>query len=348
MTGVRLPEYGKVPPQAWVGCFLLSILSLPAAGETGMCRIPGGEFSMGDHYGQGWRDEQPVHRLHVGEFLMDKYEATNEDVRRVMQWALDGKQIRANAVTVRNVTGQRQELLDIDDWSSEITFEKGRFLLHPGRGGFPCGEITWYGALAYCNFRSEMEGLETCIDFADWSCAFTNKGYRLPTEAEWEKAARGGLTGHHYPWKGAGKTYRQHFDGAKANYWGSGDPFERREGNAFSSPVGYYAGKQKPRGRDMANGYGLYDMAGNVWEWCWDRYDPDWYTREAATVADTSGPASGSTRVRRGGSWLSGNREAGKKDAKHGLAWHLRCANRADCEPGRGRYHIGFRCVRRP
>ena len=90
-------------------------------------------------------------------------------------------------------------------------------------------------------------------------------GYRLPTEAEWEKAARGGVAKCNYPWGNS-------IDGSKANYQGSGDPFD--DG---TTPVGYYNGNQVFRGQrrmdDMQNGFGLYDMAGNVYEWCWDWYD---------------------------------------------------------------------------
>jgi formylglycine-generating enzyme required for sulfatase activity len=230
---------------------------------------------------------------------MQSTEVTNDQMAAALQWAYDkGGRITVSSWSVRNVESDR-ELLDLDASECRITWNATteRFELKAAKGaGYPCVEVSWYGAAAYCNYRSEMEGLTPCYDLSDWSCDFGANGYRLPTEAEWAKAARGGLIGKRFPWGDM-------ISHSQANYYSDVSysydvsptrglhPDWDEGGYPFTSPVGTFE----------PNGYGLYDMAGNVWEWCWDRHDYDYYATSPDT--DPRGPASGTNRVFRGGGW---------------------------------------------
>jgi formylglycine-generating enzyme required for sulfatase activity len=158
----------------------------------------------------------------------------------------------------------------------------------------------------------------------DWNqaqayCAWI--GGRLPTEAEWEFAARGGLEGKQYPWGDA-------FDGSLANFCDTNCEYSHadksvNDGYAETAPVGSY----------MSNGYGLYDMAGNVWEWVSDWYGSGYYG--VSPVSNPTGPETGEYRVLRGGSWLFN-------------AYYLRVAYRFYNDPSLRNDHIGFRCAFSP
>ncbi len=297
--------------------------------DDGMKLIPAGVFSMGDHYGVGATDEIPVHEVSISSFYMDTYEVSNEKMRQVMQWAYDNGKVIANSTCVTNVNGDQKTLLNFESVDSDICFSGGVFSVDSGRSNFPCVKVSWYGACAYSNFKSEMDGLTQCYNFSGWSCDWNANGYRLPTEAEWEKAARGGLFSNYYAWASLGGYYTNHIDGSKANYYDSGDPYD--EG---TTPCGFYDGNQIPAGVDMANGYGLYDMTGNVSEWCWDSYLDVWYSQPGATDADTKGPALGDVKVVRGGNWDDCSDE------------DLRCAVRPDYSAFKTHNTWGFRCVR--
>jgi formylglycine-generating enzyme required for sulfatase activity len=211
----------------------------------------------------------------------------------------------------------------------------------------PVQMVNWYDCVKWCNARSQQAGL-TPVYYTDAGLAqiYTNRdvdavyanwsanGYRLPTEAEWEKAARGGLSGQRFPW---GNTISE----SQANYVAIPNP--PNSGNGFTYDFGPYTGYNtdfdtgeqpytSPVGYFAPNGYGLYDMAGNVWELCWDWYGTPY---GQPTTNNPTGPTSSpyGVRVLRGGAWSAN-------------AYVARCAYRAQNGPGSAGSSVGFRCVR--
>lgn len=278
--------------------------------------IPGGSFQMGDVIGDlipnGDRalKELPVHTVNVRAFFLQARETTKAEWDKVRVWAL------RNGYEFEN-TGF------------------GKATDHPVH------TVNWYDVVKWCNARSEMEGLTPCYYLEDAHTSvyrtglsdLTNtmvdwgaNGYRLPTEAEWEKAARGGLEGRRFPW---GDTITH----ALANYWVTSNwAFDTNPTRGhhpdwevgdlpYTSPVGSFS----------PNGYGLFDMAGNVWEWCWDWLADEYYTD--SPVANPLGPASGEFRVARGGSCCT-------------PAVQSRVAERVGDPPSNGYEILGFRPAR--
>jgi sulfatase modifying factor 1 len=141
----------------------------------------------------------------------------------------------------------------------------------------PVEQVRWSDAVKFCNQRSEMEGLKPCYDVEKWTCDFSANGYRLPTEAEWEYACRAGTTTDYFFGASAAA--------AKDYAW-----FDKNSG-----------GRTKPVGQKKPNAWGLYDMAGNVWQWCNDFYKVDYY--KESPKENPHGPASGQTKVVRGGAF---------------------------------------------
>lgn len=141
----------------------------------------------------------------------------------------------------------------------------------------PVEQVRWSDAVKFCNKRSESEGLEPCYDLETWACNFNATGYRLPTEAEWEYACRAGTT---------------------TRYFFGNSPSDLKDYSWFEKNSG---GHPHPVGLKQPNPWGLYDICGNVWEWCNDFYHVDYYNRSDAE--NPKGPAQGDTKVVRGGGW---------------------------------------------
>jgi sulfatase modifying factor 1 len=220
------------------GEFSFSGKSTSFVAPEGFVLVEAGTFQMGSTDGDD--DEKPVHRVTISRsFYMSQYEVTQK------QW--------------REVMGTNPSLFKGDN--------------------LPVEQVSWDEAVEYCNRLSRKEGLTPCYSGSgdNTACDFSANGYRLPTEAEWEYAARGGNKSRSYIFSGSNSA------GEVGWYYdNSGD-------------------KTHPVGQKMPNELGLYDMSGNVWELCWDWYDG--YSSSSQT--DPRGPSNGSCRLYRGGSWVN-------------------------------------------
>jgi formylglycine-generating enzyme required for sulfatase activity len=312
------------------------------ADSIDMVYVASGKVLVGDD--SNLDDEKPTHFVSTSDYFIDVYEVNIWHWEKVATWA------EANGYQFSDFVKQRKD----GPW----WYQNGSNLL------FPMNMADWYDAVKWCNARSELEGRipvyyedanktivyrSGSIDLNETNVKWNGSGYRLPTEVEWEKAARGeaSTAKQAYSW---GNSF---LNGSLANYYLSGDPLD----NA-STPVGYFDGRQdinateNSRGgettnhKDMANGFGLYDITGNVSEWCWDWYDAEWYSNLESMNRDTKGPTVGQLydarprRVSRGGhynSYSEGDRAGGNS---------LRIAYRGAHLPGFPSRMRGLRCVR--
>ncbi|MEX1275992.1 MAG: formylglycine-generating enzyme family protein [Bacteroidota bacterium] len=261
----------------------------------GMVAVEGGTFAMGanrPHY----EDEGPVHEVTIDAFAIDRYEVTNAQFEAFVKatgYRTDAEKNGSGWVFRKGAK----------DWG-KVVGANWREPEGPGSGiadrsNYPAVQVSWNDAAAY----------------AKWA------GKRLPTEAEWEYAARGGRTQQEYPW---GDNLKP--DGiARTNYWQGSWPEENRleDGFYYTAPVGSFP----------ANDFGLHEMVGNVWEWCADWYDENYYGN--SPTLNPPGPGNGDLRVARGGSWYCG--------AKHCGAY--RNAYRGRSPQDASFNNVGFRCA---
>jgi len=293
----------------------VSGLSSAALAPPGMALIPAGTFSMGDNLDGD--SEAPVTSTTVSAFYMDVNLVSLSQWQAVQQWG--------------TLLGGYTDL--------SVGYSKA--------ANHPVRDVSWYDVVKWCNARSEQAGKTPVyytddaqttvyrsgdVDLSAAKVKWSADGYRLPTEAEWEKAARGGAAGKRFPW---GDTISQ----KQANYNAQNPSFFNAAVDSYDQgPAGYNAlgsvggtfPATSPVGSFAPNGYGLYDMAGNVWEWCWD-----WYGTPYTGGLDPRGPATSPGRVMRGGSWTASASEA-------------RCAKRSGFSPSTIIIYLGFRTVLPP
>lgn len=260
----------------------------------GFVFVPASYYTRGDVLNDH-RVGTQVHRAHVSPFFIQTHEVTNESMRFVLQWALV-----QNLITVSNqlVLLNRQpytQLYEMGRFGAEFSFQNGTFVVREGRETYPVAWVTWYGAVAYCHFLSLIEGRPSGIDLETWTCDFSSPSYRLPTEGEWERAARAGFEGLRFPW-----TDVDTIDHSRANYRANpvDIPYDANPYPGYHPIWGVGNPRSSPVGSFPSNDFGIYDLIGNVWEWCWD-----WSDRFARTEQfDPTGPSEGTFRIFRGGS----------------------------------------------
>ena len=270
------------------------IKPLPMQTQGNMVRIPAGRFAMGSSQSSD-EDARPVHQVRISAFWIDVALVTNRDFEKFV-----------NATGFQTSAERQGNSLVFDLAEGNWLQVSGANWKHPqgpdsslaGKDNYPVVQVSWYDAVAY----------------ADWA------GKRLPTEAEMEYAARGGLDDCAYPW---GRTL-QLAGQYQTNYWQGSFPQHDTGADGFRGLA--------PIRQFMPNRFALYDMAGNTWQWCADWYDEDYYGKSPSD--NPRGPQTGKMRVRRGGCWHS-------TEHLHNL-W---VSHRNYAPPGESTSHTSFRCA---
>ncbi len=295
---------------------------------TYFVQILAGTFMMGAPEDElcGATGERPYHEVTLTHgFFLQSTEVTNQHYKEMVQWAYDQGYVTAtSSQLLDNLDGSTEPLLYMESSYCEIDFNDGVFTcVNPD---FPINELTWYGAVAYCDWLSLQAGLPRAYNHSNWQCnagnPYTAQGFRLPTEAEWEYACRAGTV--------------TAFSNGPITDWNCEDP--------VLDEIGWYCGnswyegggnihKHAARGL-IPNAWGLYDMHANVQEWCNDWWVDEYY--QTSPGIDPVGPGNGTFRVTRGGYW------------SHYAQW-CRSATRGRLKPGTEEIFlemVGFRPAR--
>jgi formylglycine-generating enzyme required for sulfatase activity len=283
-----------------------------------MIYIPDGSYVMGDTIdGMSWA--LPTRTVNLDAYWIGQYEVTNREYASILNWAISQGYLEnssGGAYTGGDLYAEGVIILELSNSDCKIDYIGGSFTVESvAQETHPVVMVSWYGAVMYCNWLSQQKGKMKCYNTSNWECNFSANGYRLPTEAEWEKASG------HDPTKG---TYQQ-----KRRYpWG--DTWDCTKcNNAECGPHTTEEAGSYPTGKSY---YGCYDMAGNVWEWCNDKWQ-DNYSGLPDPDSNPTGPAWGPGRVLRGGGCYFN-------------VIHCRSTSRNYYYPSSTRINFGFRVAR--
>ncbi len=332
--------------------------------------IPGGSFVMGDHFNfidpDHPSDEIPLHNVTISPFYMATTLVTNSEYATYLNAALATGLIEVRSGIVYAVGGSNIFFYTTTSVPlSTISYANGSFTVRTGRELHPVTGVRWFGAAAFANWLSTRDGYTPCYNLSTGTCDLTQNGYRLPTEAEWEYAARGGQTNPYYQFPWGNDT---NADGRLSNWQGSGDPWENGD-FPHTTPVGFYNGSLRNKTdyswpatdatyqtRDSTNAFGLTDMAGNAWQWVNDWYSNTYYQYCVTNniTVDPPGPATGDIsqnnlpwRAMRGGTWWNGGGQqflGYSRVSNRDPSWSL--GGSPDSNPDSAWLQVGFRVMR--